>query len=246
MFRINSLDIVEKVVGKVVEHELRIKKLISNSNDGAVLSINEYYAPDRFLPIALRKLHFSSSLEEKAIALMRAIETKDPYTRGHSESVSCYSVYLARELGFDNNFVNNLEIAAYLHDIGKLVIDRWILVKPARLNHSERLIIRKHPEVGVHLLRLLSMPDEIKEAVHYHHERHDGNGYPMGLFGKEIPVSSRILALADAFDAMTSDRPYRSRKSLSEAFEEIDNVAGTQFDPELVKIFKKSIRRLLD
>ncbi len=248
MFKNENLGFAEKTAGKVAEHDFKIKtikRLVSDSNNGAILLINDYYAPDRFLPIALRKLHFSSSIEEKAITLMRAIETKDPYTRGHSEFVSCYSVYLARELGFDDNFVSNLEIAAYLHDIGKLVIDRWILIKPARLNHTETLIIKKHPEVGVHLLGLLSMPEEIKVAVHYHHERHDGNGYPAGLSGKEIPISSRILALADAFDAMTSDRPYRSRKSLSEAFEEMDNVAGTQFDPELVKIFKKSIQRLL-
>lgn len=245
MFKSKGTNDAEKATVKIPDNELKIKNLIFSQRSSLVSSPDEYYEPDRFLPVALRKFHFSDSLQEKTIALMRAIENKDPYMRGHVESVSCYAVYLARELGFSDDFITNLEIAAYLHDIGKLVIDRWILVKPAKLNHTERLIIRKHPEVGVQLLNFLSMPEDIKVAVLYHHERYDSNGYPKGLSGEEIPISSRILAIADAFDAMTSDRPYRTRKSLSEAFEEVEKVAGSQFDPELAKIFKESIQRLL-
>lgn len=221
----------------------RLKTAICGNT--AALSSHRASFTESLLPIALRKVNFIPSIEEKAIALMRALETKDPYTRGHSESVACYSIFLAKEIGVNADMLETLELAAYLHDIGKIMIDSRILIKPIQLNPTEELILKTHPEVGVRLLQTLSMPEEIKTAILSHHERFDGSGYPSRLSKEEIPLSSRILSIADAFDAMTSDRPYRIKKNIHETFDEIKNGAGKQFDPELVSCFTRGLERYL-
>lgn len=200
---------------------------------------------DALLPLALRRANCLPSVQEKAVALMRALEAKDPYTRGHSESVAYYSTLLARRLGLAGAFVEMLELAAYLHDIGKIMIDRRILVKPAHLNEAEATIVKTHPEIGVRLLKTLSMPLEIQQAVLAHHERFDGSGYPARVAGCDIPLASRFLSIADAFDAMISDRPYRNRKEVFQTFAELESGAGTQFDPELVGEFIRAVEETL-
>jgi putative nucleotidyltransferase with HDIG domain len=216
------------------------RKGVNPSIDACLVSSSE-----ALLPLALRRANCLPSVQEKAVALMRALEAKDPYTRGHSESVAFYSTLLARELGLETAFIEMLELAAYLHDIGKIMIDRRILVKPAQLNQAEATIVRTHPEIGVRLLSTLSMPVEIREAVLSHHERFDGSGYPTRLAGYDIPLASRILSIADAFDAMISDRPYRNRKELNRSLTELEAGIGTQFDPQLVPEFIRAIENSL-
>lgn len=199
---------------------------------------------DSILKLPIRKACFMESFEERVNTLLKAIEDKDPYTRGHSEAVAYYSVFLAKQIGFNQDELDNLQIAAHLHDIGKIMIDRKILMKPSLLNNTERLIVKKHPEMGVRILKTLSTPEEINLAIKHHHERYDGCGYPDRLYKKQIPLESRILSIADAFDAMTTTRPYRNRRDISEALKEVSRGSGTQFDPELTEIFNEGISRV--
>lgn len=197
---------------------------------------------EKSLKAALRKLSFCDTEETRLILLLNALEAKDPYTKGHSESVARYSLLIGRQLGLTPAELDNLQIAAYLHDVGKIMIDRKLLTKPDRLNGTEETIIRKHPEIGFQILRGLKISCEITAAVLHHHERWDGTGYPHKLFGYEIPLFSRILAVADTFDAITSDRPYRSKIPVRTAKKEIEAHAGCQFDPEVVKAFVRGLK----
>ncbi len=182
-----------------------------------------------------------ATIEDKVAALIDAIEAKDSYTRGHSESVARYVLLLGRTLGLSLAECRVLEVAAHLHDVGKVAIDRAILCKTGKLTHDERRLIRNHPLIGVSILGSLSIPSEVVSAVRHHHERYDGLGYPDGLSGASIPLGARILSLADAFDAMTSDRPYRTAKQIRDAVDELWIEAGRQFDPALVPVFVRAL-----
>lgn len=171
-------------------------------------------------------------------AFSTAIDAKDVYTRGHSVRVARYSAALAQRLKLPRKAVAGIRIGAYLHDIGKIVLDRGLLNKPDRLTEEERREIAYHPVVGDEVLSAVSFPwPEVRSVVRSHHERLDGNGYPDGLRGNEIPLPARVLCIADAFDAMTSVRPYRNRMPLVPALEELVNASGAQFDPRLVRAF---------
>ncbi|KHO63207.1 HD-GYP domain-containing protein [Thermoanaerobacter sp. YS13] len=156
----------------------------------------------------------------------------------HQMRVSKICEEIARTMGMSHNDIIELLLAAQLHDIGKLWVPQQILNKPEKLNEEEREIIKKHIFYGYEYIKSKKMNDAIAEAVLYHHEHFDGQGY-IGLKGEEIPLFSRIISVADAFDAMTNDRPYRKALSLKEAFEEIKRNSGTQFDPEIADIFIK-------
>jgi putative nucleotidyltransferase with HDIG domain len=169
--------------------------------------------------------------------LSEAIESRDPYMRGHSSRVTALAEAVARWLGWDDEQLRLLHIGAPLHDIGKLSVPGRILRKPGPLTDEELVEIRAHPEAGV---RLIEPIDAARGAVPYvlhHHERWDGSGYPHGLAGRAIPVEARLLAVADAFDAMTSNRPYRSALDGEDALREVERCAGTQFDPEFARAF---------
>ncbi|SMP04302.1 HDIG domain-containing protein [Desulfurobacterium pacificum] len=165
--------------------------------------------------------------------LIKTIEIRDPYTRGHSENVAYYSVALGEEIGLKDEELKILSKAALLHDIGKIAIPDKILLKPTPLTSSEREIIKLHPQVGAELLKGMSGFEKVSEAIRYHHERWDGSGYPEGLVGEEIPLLSRIMAVADVFDAVTSDRPYRKKLSVDEA---IGLLRKEPLDPQLVEV----------
>jgi len=197
---------------------------------------------EKNLKAALRKLRFCNTEETRLILILNALEAKDPYTKGHSESVAQYSLLIGKYLGLTSKELDDLQIAAYLHDVGKIMIDRKVLTKPDQLNGTEETIIRKHPEIGFQILQGLQISREITTAVLHHHERWDGTGYPHKLFGYEIPLFSRILAVADTFDAITSDRPYRPKMPAPDAKKEIEAHAGSQFDPDIVKAFIKGLR----
>lgn len=170
-------------------------------------------------------------------ALAEAMDARDSYTQGHSERVAKYAISMARELSLSEDEISSLEQAALLHDIGKIAMPDEILHKKEPLTEEEWLMMKKHPEYSQRILSKLSFLSQILPAVLYHHKRFDKEGYPAEKMQGMIPLAARILAVADAFDAMTSDRPYRGRLNLQEALKELEKGAGAQFDPEVVKIF---------
>ena len=167
-------------------------------------------------------------------SLARTIEAKDPYTGGHTERVGDYALMLARELGFSDEDLEAVEVGAIVHDIGKIGIPDRILLKPGRLDADEFAEMRRHPEISSYILDGLVLPQIVRDMARNHHERYDGNGYPDGLAGEQIPLAARVLTVADAFDAMTSDRPYRPALAVEDALAEIRENAGTQFCPTVV------------
>ena len=169
--------------------------------------------------------------------LTGAIEARDPYTRGHSARVTALAEEVALRLGWGEARLASLRIGGPLHDIGKLAVSDEVLRKEGRLDDGELAQIREHPKIGVRILLGLAALREAIPYVLYHHERWDGDGYPSGKAGEEIPIEARVLAIADAFDAMTSDRPYRTALSRDEALAEVERCAGTQFDPAIARVF---------
>lgn len=169
-------------------------------------------------------------------SLVKALEAKDSYTSGHSERVTFYSLELARALDGSID-TEKLRSAGILHDLGKIGIPETILNKPAGLNDDEYYIIKRHPLVGVQILEPIESLRNVFPIIMHHHESFDGNGYPSGLRGESIPVEARILAIADTFDAMTSNRAYRCALSPERAIHEIDRFSGVQFDPDLARVF---------
>ncbi|MCL6472533.1 MAG: diguanylate cyclase [Firmicutes bacterium] len=168
--------------------------------------------------------------------IAKAVDARDPYTRLHSKRVSDLAKKLARFMGLDEDIVNRVEMAGMLHDVGKIGIPDNILKKQNKLSGEEITIIRNHPLLSVQIIRSTSLKDIIP-AVKAHHERWDGSGYPQGLKGGRIPIEARILAIADAYDAMTTDRPYRKGLTVDEALGEIRRCSGSQFDPKIVDKF---------
>jgi HD superfamily phosphohydrolase YqeK len=181
--------------------------------------------------------------EATVSALCQAVETKDFYTRGHSERVSRGSVMIAREIGMRGERVEAIRYAGMLHDVGKLGVPTQVLQKTGKLTDEEYAAIQLHPMRGLEIVREIGFLDEALAGIMHHHERIDGRGYPMGLAGDEIPEFARVLAVADAFDAMTSTRSYRGARTVPEAIAELRKWAGTQFDPAFVDAFVASVER---
>lgn len=178
--------------------------------------------------------------------LVAAIEAKDPYTRGHSERVSKYSVAIAGAMGLPWTRIEQLELASLLHDLGKIGIGQRILVKPGRLSPDEFAQIRRHPEIGAEIIGAVPFLSGAVPAIVHHHERYDGRGYHTGLSGDTIPMDARILAVADCYDAMTSDRPYKQVLEHSQAVEELRAGSGSQFDPFVVSVFCERVAPTLE
>jgi hypothetical protein len=176
-------------------------------------------------------------------ALCQAVETKDFYTRGHSDRVSRGSVMIAREIGMGSERVEAIRYAGMLHDVGKLGVPTRVLQKNGKLTEEEYAAIQLHPIRGLDIVREIGFLDEALAGIMHHHERIDGRGYPMGLAGDEIPEFARVLAVADAFDSMTSNRSYRGARPVAEAIAELRKWAGTQFDPAFVDAFVAAIKR---
>ncbi len=170
-------------------------------------------------------------------SMAKILDARDPHTSQHSTRVTSLSMAMGKALGLDEDDLDVLYIAASLHDIGKVGIPDHILLKPDGLTDEEFAVIKKHPDIGADILKPIPPMAKETEIIRHHHERYDGRGYPAGLKGKEIPYLSRIISLADSFDAMTSDRPYRDGMSIEKAIEEIERCKGSQFDPELAEIF---------
>lgn len=181
------------------------------------------------------KLH--QSYIDNIEALRYTVEVKDPYTSGHSDRVSEYSVLLGKYMGLIEDDINLLRIGGLFHDIGKIGVPDEILKKVGKLSEDEYSEIKKHPNIGVHILSSATIFQEILPIVKYHHEKYDGSGYPENLKGEAIPLLARITAISDSFDAMTSKRTYRDSLSLEEVISEFKRCRSTQFDPNLTDLF---------
>ena len=170
-------------------------------------------------------------------AMSGALDAKDRYTRGHSDRVAYMSAEIARAIGFSDEEVERVRIAGIVHDVGKIGVPEHVLCKPGRLSDDEFEMIKKHPEIGHRILEGIPGLKDILPGVLYHHERYDGRGYPHGLAGDDIPLLARIIAVADTFDAMSSNRAYRSKMAREVVLAEIAKCAGSQFDPRVAEAF---------
>ncbi|HFI2421936.1 MULTISPECIES: HD-GYP domain-containing protein [Bacillus cereus group] len=186
------------------------------------------------------KASYEKQMKETALSIMRIMELKDQYTKGHSERVANYATILAKETNeYDDNFLKQFHFICLLHDIGKIGIPDEVLKKASSLTEEEYNLIKTHPQLGLEVFKNISLIKGNEDIILSHHERWDGKGYPQKLKGNQIPLCARIVAIADAFDAMTSSRAYRSALSPEEAYRRIIEGSGTQFDPSMVEIFKK-------
>jgi diguanylate cyclase (GGDEF)-like protein/putative nucleotidyltransferase with HDIG domain len=214
---------------KKADDALYRAKMISGNKVESFYSILEEIKSDAFAS--------EQNVLEKLKTFLAIINARDRYTYGHSRRVLIYVNIIATLMDLPKDEKKLLQYGAYLHDIGKIEIDRLILNKTDDLTNSEWAIIKKHPVWGAEIIKQLNDFDEIVPAVLYHHEFYNGKGYPFGVAGENIPQTARIIGIADAFDAMTIERPYKKARSYNMAIREIERCSGTQFDPEIVKIF---------
>lgn len=202
-----------------------------------------------FIPLLMVRYLFKLYMDLKRSyydtinALTKALEAKDKYTLGHSKSVEKLSAYLCREAGFSEAHTEMVRIAALLHDVGKIGIIENILNKPGKLSKEEYDYIKMHPMSGYEILKDVPFLKNVRYWVRYHHEWYNGKGYPDGISGKQIPLEAEILSIADVFDALVSDRPYRDAYTRDEAYKIIVDSEGTQFSPRIINLFKKAYEK---
>ena len=221
-----SLDIAQESDQEFTENEVKIVNAFSNIAS-AFITMQSYMKEQE---------QFQKDL---ITALINLLEIHDPYTKGHSINVANYAVKIAEEMGLEEETISSIFWAGMVHDVGKILVPATILVKPSALTEDEFDLIQNHPIWGANVLGIFDALEDVSLYVRHHHERWDGKGYPDQLEKEAIPLPSRILNLADAFDAMTSERPYRNPFSSSEAYEEVLRCSGTQFDPKIVEAFRK-------
>ena len=224
------LDVYTSAISEMKSRELRAK----NGKDAffnMLEDINESYEEleDLFLKLVL--------------VMVNALDAKSPWTKGHSERVSMYAEAIALEMNIDQDDIKDIKLAGLLHDIGKIGTSDYLLDKPGALTKDEFIQIKKHPAQGAHILKDIKQLRDIIPYIEYHHEKIDGSGYPSNLKGDKIPLGAKILHVADSFDSMTSDRPYRPAPGLEFALNELTTYKGTQFDPYVVEAFMKILSR---
>lgn len=201
-----------------------------------------FYLPLIVTKVSLQKyIDLWETYSETAAALSTAIDARDPYTHGHSVRVSEYSSLVAKELGLNDEQIERLKYIGLLHDVGKVGMPDGILKKQGPFTYDEYEEMKRHASIGADIIKVMKFLGKGEEWVRYHHERYDGSGFPLGLKGEDIPLGARIIACADSFDAMTTDRPYKEKMSYTEAKEELIRCSGTQFDPKVVKAMIKII-----
>lgn len=233
---------------KILMHPLDTKEVMTALSDASVHYWTEKeherlsnLIREQNTELVVRTLNLDKEIYERTSSLLNglvaALDLRDTDTRWHSKRVSLYSRRIAKALGIKGEELNQIERGALLHDIGKIGIRDAILLKPGRLTKEEWEEMKKHPEMGYKLLEGSDFLEHERIIVLHHQERYDGKGYPQGLKGKEIDIGARIFAIADTFDAMTSDRPYRKALPFKVAREEIIRCSGTQFDPRIVEAF---------
>ncbi len=231
-FRQSELEVL-----RVITHQIAI----TLHNAMLFLEVSKKAAENKRLYDSMRRIY-----HDTIQAFSAAIDAKDGYTKDHSYRVACYAVAIARELGWKKKDVEGIYVAGLLHDIGKIIIDTKVIKKGEGLTTPEITEIRRHPQISYDILSKINFPwKNIEHFVLHHHERLDGKGYPDALFSKDLSEGERILALVDAFDAMTTDRPYRNKLGLDEAFREVLTCSGTQFDEKIMKTFFNLLLREL-
>ncbi len=202
-----------------------------------------YSALANQIAIAIENASLYKELDELFLssirAIVEAIDAKDPYTKGHSARVVEYALLIGEGMDLNKDYLKDLELSAVLHDVGKIGIPDRILSKPGLLTSDEFAYMKRHPELGAEIVEPIKKLKKLVPDILHHHEKFDGSGYPVGLKGNKIPLGARIIAIADSFDAMTSDRPYRPRRDTSIAIAEIKKNRRTQFDPEIADVFIK-------
>jgi len=213
----------------IVDADFSLPKEVPGANDGKWDEIN---------------LSDNQSCLEFAKVLAYTLEEKDPYTSGHSERVCYYSDFISKRLSFSPKERSELQIASYLHDIGKIGISNRFINKKGALTPTDWAIIKQHTKKSIELLIPLNLSANILSYIQHHHERFDGTGYPDGLAGEQIPLGARIIAISDSYDSMTSDRPYRKPLSNGDAKNELMKNAGKQFDPNLVSLFLDVLKEM--
>ncbi len=234
------------VSSEIAEGNLAVRSDVRGADELAQLSSNfnnmagSIEALVRRLRQALRQNQ--ELFLETIRTLAAAIDAKDPYTRGHSERVSSYSMAIAKHLGLTQDEVFRIRIAAILHDVGKLGIRDSILNKPGGLSEDEYRIMRRHPDIGAQIMTPIRMLKDIIPGIRNHHETWDGNGYPDGLAGEQIPIVARIIGAADTFDAMTTNRPYQRAMSLEYVLGKMRGMSGTRFDPQVVEALLAAVQ----
>jgi len=231
---------IKEVVGKFFDQPLKESLL----NSGLLLKNGINGIPHPFL----NNSNFSDhqNFLKFAKILAHTLEEKDPYTSGHSERVCYYSDFIAKRLSLSPKERSEIQIAAYLHDVGKVGISNRFINKKGTLTSIDWAIIKQHTKKSIELLVPLNLSANILSYIQYHHERFDGTGYPDGLAGDQIPIGGRIIAISDAYDSMTSDHPYRKPFSNEDAKNELLKWAGKQFDPSLVSIFLDVLKEMED
>ncbi|NLH01131.1 MAG: HD-GYP domain-containing protein [Clostridiales bacterium] len=214
-----------------------------------IMDGGEYMVILFILPLLLARYSFTLYVDVKQNyyvmlkTLTYSLEAKDEYTRGHSERVEEYAKKLAKEMRLSQTQIENISVAALLHDIGKIGIDESILRKPASLSPEERLVIQKHPEISVSILKEVKLAPVVFDIILHHHERYDGRGYPSGKGGDELPIEVYILGVADTYDAITSTRPYSRGNSPEYAKQVIIEEKGKQFHPKVVDAFVRAYEK---
>lgn len=226
---IGGLEALNKVGGAFTEEDAQLFRTLANQA-ATVLQVADLYN------------NANKLLEDVLKALIAAIDAKDPYTTGHSTRVQIFSLAIAEELGLLPAMFNQISIGSLLHDVGKIGIPDAILGKPGRLTDDEYTRMKSHPEIGKKIMGKVSALRGELSAIAEHHERLDGTGYPFGLSGEEITITGRIVAVADVFDAMTSDRPYRPALEVEEVFRYMREVAGTHLDEDCVEALIRARR----
>ncbi|HHT9110855.1 MAG TPA: HD domain-containing phosphohydrolase [Candidatus Brocadiaceae bacterium] len=255
----NLLPLEKRLLAEGFLSHIRIPLIVRGETIG-VLNIGakraSAFTPENFstleklttqIGVALENARLFTDLEELFLgtvkSLSSAMDANSRWAAGHSERVTKYSVALGKELGLSTKELRHLELAAILHDIGKIGTYETILDKQRRLTDEEIRLSRQHPLKGVEILASIKQLKEVIPAVRHHHESYDGKGYPDGLKGEAIPLFARIIGIADAVDAMSSDRPYRKRRPMSEIIDELKRCSGMQFDPKIVDIFLKALQK---
>ncbi len=230
-YQINNLNMSVSCGYYLLENnEVSVEQAISNAEKNMYLDKNTSYNP----------------LKNNSVnVIINTLHEKDVYSEQHSTSVSAISKRLAEAYGLPKSQVTEIWNAALLHDIGKIIVPNTILNKPCRLTDEEFSMMQQHPAIGYRLLSQMNGMDDISKIVLSHHERYDGKGYPNGIKKDEIPLGSRIISVADSFDAITTTRPYRSKRSNEEALQELSKCSGTQFDPNIIKVFVKKFDTII-
>jgi len=233
----------------IIEGEVKGVINLDNSTSFTTDTISLLKSFSEQAAVAINNAHLYKKIQDSYFeivkALAQAIEAKDPYTHGHSARVMEYTVQIAQKLGLPEEEIESLRYAAILHDIGKIGVRGIILNNPNSLTSKEYDEIKQHPLVGEGIIQPIELLQPIKPLIRHHHEWYNGKGYPDGLSGKDIPLGARILAVADAYDAMKFDRPYRKALTEETAIQELKGGNGTQFDPKIVEVFLELLKQSL-